>query len=130
MIDECLVRSKESGAIVWQQLSCNPSCHNHYCCSKHCQSYYVYESAMELCTIIISSNGLQSLLDSHNNHHKDKGNSISDSIGSNGHIPTVAYQCCIDEDNHNTSTSIHGERRNTNSQNILDDIRSQPICSL
>ena len=58
-------------------------------------------------TIVVSSNRLHTLVDSHYNHKEQEPDTVGNAIGAHRHVTTVFHQCRIDEDDDDAGAGVH-----------------------
>ena len=65
---------------------------------------------IELCAIVISHDRLHTLLDTHDNHHKEEYKPIGHTESGNLHISTIAQELVIEYNHHKACSHMHEER--------------------
>ena len=80
-----------------------------------------------LCPKVETGDGLHALTDAHHHHDEEERDAVHDAIGCNGQVAPVLGQSLVDEDDHQTGTQLHTERRETNAENVLHNALPESV---
>ena len=119
--EQFLVITEHADACLREYLADNPT-HGH---RDHRGSNGQPQDALDAvhiaCSVVIARDGLEALADADDDHEEDESQTVGDAVGAHGKVTAILHQGIVHEDGDHTARNLHGERRDADADDILDD---------
>ena len=73
------------------------------------EAHYTAHSLELACTIVVSGNGLHTLIEAHHNHYEEEYHAVGYAVSSDGKVATVMLEALVYNDDHKAGAQVHQE---------------------